>query len=192
MFTVEVGELYELPSLSLSLPPSFLCQGRLPCLVWVNKSKGNFMLRCSQPLTGAAGKVCPYFYHDTSHTHTHPLSSPSLFSPSPLSPVVTVQHSKEDEQLVQAALSCGPQDGHLTIFDARSFSAATGNKIMVHTDNMCGLAPVILVLISKRSPNVTCTGCLLTGQRDRGHILLPQHSTDLPRHPQHPRSTGEL
>lgn len=44
-----------------------------------------------------------------------------------------MQRSKEDEQLVQAALSCGPQDGFLTIFDARSFSAATGNKIMVYT-----------------------------------------------------------
>ena len=29
-------------------------------------------------------------------------------------------------------MKCGPPDGNLTIFDARSFSAATGNKIMVH------------------------------------------------------------
>lgn len=98
------------------------------------------MLRCSQPLTGASGKVCPYFYHGTSLTHT--LSSPSLLPPfsllslPPPSPMVTVQRSKEDEQLVQAALTCGPQDGHLTIFDARSFSAATGNKIMVHIDDI--------------------------------------------------------
>ena len=42
-----------------------------------------------------------------------------------------MQHSKEDELLIQASLDCGPPDGHLTIFDARSFSAATGNKIMV-------------------------------------------------------------
>ena len=51
---------------------------------------------------------------------------------SPSLAVCGTQHSKEDEQLVEAALQCGPPDGHLMIFDARSFSAATGNKIMVH------------------------------------------------------------
>ena len=44
---------------------------------------------------------------------------------------VLTQHSKEDELLIQAALESGPREGHLMIFDARSFSAATGNKIMV-------------------------------------------------------------
>ena len=58
------------------------------------------------------------------------LPSPSLPSPpSPLSP--SLQHSTADEQLIQSALDCGPCDSHMTIFDARSFSAATGNKIMV-------------------------------------------------------------
>ena len=52
---------------------------------------------------------------------------PSCLPPSSL----PLQHSTADEQLIQSALDCGPCDSHMTIFDARSFSAATGNKIMV-------------------------------------------------------------
>jgi hypothetical protein len=83
------------PLSDLQESAKFRSKGRLPCLVWVNGKKKNFMLRCAQPLTGAAGK-----------------------------------HSREDELLIQESMKCGPTDGNLTIFDARSFSAATGNKIM--------------------------------------------------------------
>ncbi|CAI8000495.1 Myotubularin-related protein 1 [Geodia barretti] len=83
------------PLSDLQESAKFRSKGRLPCLVWVNGKKKNFMLRCAQPLTGAAGK-----------------------------------HSREDELLIQESMKCGPPDGNLTIFDARSFSAATGNKIM--------------------------------------------------------------
>ena len=58
------------------------------------------------------------------HPPILPLSLPSSLSPS-------LQHSTADEQLIQSALDCGPCDSHMTVFDGRSFSAATGNKIMV-------------------------------------------------------------
>lgn len=41
------------------------------------------------------------------------------------------QRSTPDEQLIEAAIKAGPQDGHMFIYDARTFSAATGNKMMV-------------------------------------------------------------
>ncbi|KAL5475348.1 hypothetical protein EMCRGX_G025149 [Ephydatia muelleri] len=73
----------------------FRSKGRFPCLVWLDSASSNFMLRCAQPLSGAAGKHC-----------------------------------EEDEHLLRAALDAGPLDGHMMIFDARSFSAAAGNKFM--------------------------------------------------------------
>ena len=45
--------------------------------------------------------------------------------------VVCLQHSQADEDLMLRALAAGPEQGHLTIYDARTFSAAAGNKIMV-------------------------------------------------------------
>lgn len=46
---------------------------------------------------------------------------------------VIYQHCEEDEHLLRAALDAGPLDGHMMIFDARSFSAAAGNKFMVRS-----------------------------------------------------------
>lgn len=73
----------------------FRSKGRIPALVWVDKTHHNFMLRCAQPFTGKTGK-----------------------------------HSAFDEHLVQSAIHMGPTDAHMIIYDARSFSAAAGNKIM--------------------------------------------------------------
>ena len=42
-----------------------------------------------------------------------------------------VQHSLEDEQLIEACLNAGPPDGHMVIFDARSIVAAAGNMLKV-------------------------------------------------------------
>ena len=41
------------------------------------------------------------------------------------------QHCKEDENFIEHALSSGPIGGGMTIFDARSFAAVQGNKLMV-------------------------------------------------------------
>ena len=38
-------------------------QGRFPCLVWLDSVSSNFMLRCAQPLSGAAGKVVSLITH---------------------------------------------------------------------------------------------------------------------------------
>ena len=46
-------------------------------------------------------------------------------------PGTSGKHSTADEQLIEAAIASGPSNGHMTIYDARSFSAATGNKFMV-------------------------------------------------------------
>ena len=43
-----------------------------------------------------------------------------------------MKHSPHDEELIRQSIAAGPNDGEgLTIFDARTSSAATGNRIMV-------------------------------------------------------------
>lgn len=42
-----------------------------------------------------------------------------------------LQHSSEDEQLIEACLNAGPPDGEIIIYDARSNMAATGNMLKV-------------------------------------------------------------
>ncbi len=42
-----------------------------------------------------------------------------------------MQHSLEDEQLIEACLNAGPPDGEIIIYDARSNMAATGNMLKV-------------------------------------------------------------
>ena len=81
------------------------------------------MMRCAQPLTGKAGRVCQFYRSN--------LTFISLSLSLSLSLPPSLQRSTQDEQLIEAAINAGPPDGHMFIYDARTFSAATGNKMMV-------------------------------------------------------------
>ena len=60
-------------------------------------------------------------------------------------------HSTADEQLIEAAIASGPSNGHMTIYDARSYLAATANRFQVGNNlHSVGFVEVGLISTAKK------------------------------------------